>query len=81
MRTRILLVSFALTLSLLSSCKKEPQFETREIDFMNNSGQLVQGVHVDSQLPLNVCGLINCDSLNIVISQDPNGYVFVYSDD
>ena len=80
MRVRILLVSFAAVLTLLSSCKKQPQLDIREIDFRNKSQQLAQGVHVDAELPLQVCGIINCDSINILVSQDPGGYVFVYSD-
>lgn len=80
MRVRILLVLFAAVLTLLSSCKKQPQLDIREIDFLNKSQQLAQGVHVDAELPLQVCGIINCDSINILVSQDPGGYVFVYSD-
>lgn len=81
MRVRILLVSFAAALTLLSSCKKQPRLDIRETDFRNKSEQIAKAVHVDTQLPLQICGIINCDSLNILISQDPGGYVFVYSDD
>lgn len=81
MRVRILLVSFAAVLTLLSSCKKQPQLDIREIDFRNKSQQLAQGVHVDAELPLQITSIINCDSYKILISQDPDGFLFIYSDE
>ena len=81
MRVSSLLLSFAVTLSVFTSCKKQPGIEVHETDYLNKSEHLIKAVAVDTQLPLNIFGLIHCDSLNIVLSQDPKGYVFVYSDD
>ena len=81
MRVRLLLGSFAVTLSLLLSCKNQSGIEVREVDYLNKSEALLHSVPVDVQLPLVVFGIITCDSLNIVLAQDPKGFVFVYSDD
>ena len=81
MRIRSLLLPFAVTLSLLLSCKENPDLEVREIDYINKSEKLIKAVPVDVQLPLVVYCTISCDNLNIVLGEDPKGYVFVYSDD
>ena len=77
MRVRILLVSFAAVLTLLSSCKRQPQIDIREIDFLNKSEQLAQGVLLDAEFPLQITSIINCDSLKILIAEDPGGYLFI----
>lgn len=81
MRVPLLFVSLAITLSLFLSCKKQPSVDVREIDYLNKSEQLIKGVPVDIQVPLVVYGIIPCDSLFILLAQDPQGYVFVYTDE
>ena len=81
MKLSTLFVSFALTLSLFISCKKQPEIEVHEIDYLNKSEQLLKSVPVDVQLPLVVYGILTCDSLNILLAQDPKGFVFVYNED
>lgn len=80
MKTLSLSLTFAVTLSLLFSCKQKPSIEVREIDFVNKAETTVHGVPVNAQMPLSVHGMIHCDSLNIVVAEDPKGYVHVYSD-
>ena len=80
MKTLTLSVTFAVALSLLISCKPKPEFEVLETDYRNKSGITVEGVPVDIEMPLSVHGMFHIDSLNIVLTEDPRGYVFVYSD-
>ena len=80
MKPLSLSVTFAVTLSLLLACKQKPSIEVREIDFVNKAETTVHGVPVNAQMPLSVHGMIHCDSLNIVVAEDPKGYVHVYSD-
>ena len=80
MKTLSLSVTFAVVLSLLSSCKQKPAIEIHETDFLNKAENTIHGVPVDVEMPLSIHGMIHCDSLNIVVSEDPRGYVFVYSD-
>ena len=80
MKPLSLSVTFAVTLSLLLACKQKPSIEVREIDFLNKAETTVHGVPVNAQMPLSVHGMIHCDSLNIVVAEDPKGYVHVYSD-
>ena len=80
MKPLSLSVTFAVTLSLLLACKQKPSIEVREIDFVNKAETTMHGVPVNAQMPLSVHGMIHCDSLNIVVAEDPKGYVHVYSD-
>ena len=80
MKPLSLSVTFVVTLSFLLACKQKPEIEVHEIDFLNKAEQTVHGVPVDVQMPLSVHGMIHCDSLNIVVAEDPKGYVHVYSD-
>ena len=81
MRISTLSLSLAVTLSLLLSCSKKPEIQVREVDYLNKSQELLKSVPVDMDMPLLTYGVINCDSLNILMTQDPRGYMFVYSDD
>ena len=80
MKTLSLSLTFAVTLSLLFSCKQKPSIEVRETDFLNKSEITIEGIPVGTEMPLVVRGMIHCDSLNIVIAEDPAGYVSVYSE-
>ena len=80
MKTFTLSVTFAVALSLLISCKPKPEIEVLETDYRNKSDITVEGVPVDIEMPLSVHGMFHIDSLNIVLTEDPRGYVFVYSD-
>lgn len=71
----------AVILSVLLSCSKKPEIQVREVDYLNKSSELLKGVPVDMEMPMLTYGVFNCDSLNILLTQDPRGYVFVYSDD
>jgi hypothetical protein len=79
MKNPVFSLAFAVTLSLLLSCKHQSELDVRESDFLNKSEITVQGVPVDVEMPLSIHGMIHCDSLNIVVTEDPRGYVFVYS--
>ena len=72
---------FALTLSTLHSCKEKPSLQVNEIDYLNKSEQLIEGVPVDIEMPLVVYGVLSCDTFNILLAQDPKGFIFVYSQD
>lgn len=71
----------AVILSVLLSCSKKPEIQVREVDYLNKSSELLKGVPVEMEMPMLTYGVFNCDSLNILLTQDPRGYVFVYSDD
>ena len=81
MRISTLSLSLAVTLSLLLSCSKKPEIQVREVDYLNKSQELLKSVPVDMDMPMLTYGVIHCDSLNILMTQDPRGYMFVYSDD
>lgn len=81
MRIRTLSLTAAVMFSVLLSCSKKPEIQVRETDYLNKSQELLKGVPVDMDMPLLTYGVINCDSLNILMTQDPRGYMFVYSDD
>lgn len=80
MKTFTLSVTIVVALSLLFSCKPKPEIEVLETDYRNKSEITVEGVPVDIEMPLSVHGMFHIDSLNIVLTEDPRGYVFVYSD-
>lgn len=80
MKTFTLSVTFVVALSLLFSCKPKPDIEVHETDYRNKSEITIQGVPVNVEMPLSVNGMFHVDSLNIVLTEDPRGYVFVYSD-
>ncbi|MBQ9386657.1 MAG: hypothetical protein IJU24_07240 [Bacteroidaceae bacterium] len=81
MRTLSLPTAFAVTLSLLFSCKPKPTLQVIETDYLNKAQITIQADTVDVELPLSVHSMIHCDSLNIVIAEDPQGYISVYSQD
>lgn len=81
MRIRTLSLTAAVMFSVLLSCSKKPGIQVREVDYLNKSQELLKSVPVDMDMPLLTYGVINCDSLNILMTQDPRGYMFVYSDD
>ena len=81
MRIRTLSLMSAVILSVLLSCSKKPEIQIREVDYLNKSSELLKGVPVEMEMPMLTYGVFNCDSLNILLTQDPRGYVFVYSDD
>ena len=81
MRIRTLSLMSAVILSVLLSCSKKPEIQIREVDYLNKSRELLKSVPVDMDMPMLTYGVIHCDSLNILMTQDPRGYVFVYSDD
>ena len=81
MRISTLSLSLAVTLSVLLSCSKKPEIQVREVDYLNKSQELLKSVPVDMDMPMLTYGVIHCDSLNILMTQDPRGYMFVYSDD
>ena len=81
MKLRLTLpVTFIVLLSLLFSCKPKPELEVHETDYRNKCEITIEGVPVGVEMPLSVRGMIHCDSLNIVLTEDPKGYIFVYSD-
>ena len=71
----------AVMFSVLLSCSKKPEIQVREVDYLNKSQELLKSVPVDMDMPMLTYGVIHCDSLNILMTQDPRGYMFVYSDD
>ena len=80
MKALTLSLTSAVALSLIVSCKPKPEMEVHETDYLNKSEITIEGVPVDIEMPLSVRGMVHCDSLNIVLTEDPRGYVFVYSD-
>ena len=80
MKKQTISFTFAIVLSLIVSCKPKPEMEVHETDYRNKSEITIEGVPVDIEMPLSVHGMIHCDSLNIVMTDDPRGYIFVYSD-
>ena len=81
MRIRTLSLTAAVMFSVLLSCSKKPEIQVRETDYLNKSQELLKGVPVDMEMPIHTYGVICCDSLNILMAQDPRGYVFVYDDE
>ena len=80
MKALTLSLTSAVALSLIVSCKPKPEMEVHETDYLNKSEITIEGVPVGIEMPLSVRGMVHCDSLNIVLTEDPRGYVFVYSD-
>ena len=81
MKKQTISLTFAIVLSLIVSCNKpKPELEVHETDYLNKSEITIQGVTTDTEMPLSVQDMVHVDSLNIVLTEDPRGYVFVYSD-
>ena len=81
MRFRTLSLLSAVIVSVLLSCSKKPEIQIREVDYLNKSRELLKSVPVDMDMPMLTYGVIHCDSLNILMTQDPRGYMFVYDDE
>lgn len=81
MNKRLLMITMSV-LFVLMSCnnKSHYAFDVKEIDFVNKTGDVIEG----KELEVGVFGINNiliCDSLLLVITQDPNGLLKVLSID
>jgi hypothetical protein len=76
---RILFIPFFLILCSLISCKKHFAYEVKEIDFVNKSDTIIDGVLVDISLPVGIEDFTMCDSLFMFLVDDPSAQLLVYS--
>lgn len=79
---RVVLATMFISLLLVCSCKnKNTRFviDVHEIDFVNMSELTIQGVAVDASLPLGIRGIIVCDSMIVLLSQNNLAQVTVYN--
>ena len=70
---------FFLLLCSLISCKKHFAYEVKEIDFVNKSDTMIDGVLVDISLPVGIEDFTMCDSLFMFLVDDPSAQLLVYS--
>lgn len=64
---------------VLSSCNKTRySFEVKELDFINSSDTILTGTKVDLDV-LSMDEVIIADSLLIITSKDPNGYIKIFN--
>lgn len=76
---RSLFFPFFFILCSLISCKKHFAYEVKEIDFVNKSDTLIDGVIVDISLPAGIEDFTMCDSIFLFLTEDVSAQLVAYS--
>ena len=76
---RYFFLPFFLIICSLISCKKHFAYEVKEIDFVNKSDTMIDGVLVDISLPVGIQDFTMCDSVFLFLTGEESAQLQAYS--